>query len=140
MRFLAYRKKDISAKRDFRRKYGRESPARSTIRSWHKKFMKNGSALVKELADLKHQKKSNLVRHAPVALGISAFGSRLRCETPRSTIHKVLHNSCSTYWLKCGYLRPLSQKISRNDKGFQEEIEHRMDNLCATDGAHVEVY
>ena len=36
---------DIQAQRNFRGKYGRKPPARSTIRAWHKKFMETGSLL-----------------------------------------------------------------------------------------------
>ena len=38
-------KSDIQAQRNFRCKYGRKSPARPTIRAWHKKFMETGSVL-----------------------------------------------------------------------------------------------
>ena len=38
-------KSDMQAQRNFRRKYGRKPPARSTIRAWHKKFMETGILL-----------------------------------------------------------------------------------------------
>ena len=38
-------KSDIQAQRNFRRKYGKQSPARPTIRAWHKKFIETGNVL-----------------------------------------------------------------------------------------------
>ena len=35
-------KSDVQAQQNFRRKYGKEWPTRSTIQSWHKKFLEIG--------------------------------------------------------------------------------------------------
>ena len=51
-------KSDTQVQRNFRTKYGKVPPARSSIREWHKKFMDTGSVLHKGLGDLEHQKKT----------------------------------------------------------------------------------
>ena len=46
MRFLVLEtKSDIQAQKKFTRKYGREPPAMSIARSWHKKFMDTDTVL-----------------------------------------------------------------------------------------------
>ena len=37
---------DVQTRRRYRTKYGKDSPPRSSIRRWHKKFMETGSVLV----------------------------------------------------------------------------------------------
>ena len=43
-------KSHIQAQWNFRRKYGRNPPARPTIRAWHKKFIETGSVLQRKKA------------------------------------------------------------------------------------------
>ena len=112
-------KSGIQAQPKFRRKCGREPPVRYTIGLWHKQFMETGSAVQKrELADLTHQKKKlNMCVHHVLQDLESPFLRSFRYDDSLSI--KFFIKTCDFMHMKCSYYRPLSQKISRNEKSLQ---------------------
>ena len=113
----------ILAQRNFTHKYGRKPPARSTIRARHEKFMETGSVFrERKLADLKYQKKKlNLCEwHIPEALESLFAGLLPKCRSHAPRFTNFCIEICDlAYTVKRSYCKPLSQKISHDEKNLQ---------------------
>ena len=114
-------KSDIQAQQDFRRKYGKKPPARPTIRTWHKKFMGTGSVLQRKKAGRPQiSQEIESMRVAYTKALESPFAGLLcsyRSHAPLFT--KFCIETCNLMHINCSYCKPLSQKISRDEKNLQ---------------------
>ena len=105
-----------------RRKYGKKSPARPTIRAWHKNFMETGSVLQRKGAG-RLQISEEEIESVRVAYTRSPRksirGASTQLQIPHSTIHKVLHRNLRFYAYKVQLLQAFKPEDSRDKKNLQ---------------------
>ena len=115
-------KSDIQAQRNFRRKYGRKPPERPTIRAWHKKFMETGSVLQRKGAGRPQRSEEEIesVRVAYTRSPRKSIRGALRSYRSHAPLFtKFCIETCDFMHIKSSYCKPLSQKISRDEKNLQ---------------------
>lgn len=127
-------KSDTQVQRNFRTKYGKVPPARSSIREWHKKFMDTGSVLHKKGAGRPRTSEEN-IESVRVAFTRSPTKSirraSMQLQIPRSTVHKVLHKNLRLY----AYKVQLLQALLPQDKPRRQQFAVNMlDRLDADEG------
>ena len=145
-------KSDTQSQRNYRTKYGKDPPSRPSIRAWHKKFMETGTVLDKGRSGRPRTSNENIDRVRQSFLRSHTKSIRTAAtelESPRSTVHKVLHKNLRLSNTDTGHYGPnLKQRIINAIATIDEamlqrtwlEIDYRLDVLRATNGTHVEVY
>ena len=93
-------KSDVQTQGNYRRKYGRDPPSRSSIRLWHRKFMETETVFDTRRSGRPRTSEENIERvwqafqRSPMkSIRIAAR----QLELPCSTVHKVLHKNLRLY-------------------------------------------
>ena len=85
-------KSDVQTQRNYRSKYGRDSPSRPSIRLWNKKFMETGIVFDTRSNGRPRTFKENIepLRQAFQRSPMKSIRTAARqLELPRSTVHRV---------------------------------------------------
>ena len=85
---------DVQTQRRYRTKYGKNSPPRSSIRQWHKKFTETGSVLDAARSGQLRISAENIghIKQELICSPIKSIRTDAReMELPPTTEHKILH-------------------------------------------------
>lgn len=125
-------KSDTQTRRNFRNRYGRDPPSRSSIRAWYDKFLLTGSLLDKRRSGRPKTPNDSIRRvretftHSPT---ISIRASAKQLLIPRSTVHKILRKNLKLY----PYKLQLVQALEPNDRPRRTEFAFDMLEQIAED-------
>ena len=112
---------DTQVQRNFRTRYGRNPPLRTSIREWYKRFMETGSwqkqkstgrastsaADVERVRESFQQSPRKSIRHASRELGL-----------PTTTVHRILYKRLKLYANKLQVLQELKPNDGPKHKTF----------------------
>ena len=114
-------KSDVQTQRNYRSKYGRDPPSRSSIRLWYKKFMETGTVFDTRRSGRPRTSKENIecVRQAFQRSPMKSICTAARqLELPCSIVHKVLHKNLRLYAYKVQMLHALQPNNMPRQKEF----------------------
>ena len=117
-------KSDIQVQWNFRCKYGRKPFAQPTIQAWHKNFIETGSGLQRKGTG-QPQISGEEIESVQAAYTRSPRNS-YKSHTPLFT--KFCIETCDFMHIKYSYCKPLSQKISHNEKNLQWQCWNWLDS------------
>ena len=119
--WLIETKSDVQTQRNYRSKYGRDSPSRRSIRLWQKKFMETGTVFDTRRSGRPRTYEENIkcVRQAFQRSPMKSIRTAARqLQLPRSTVHKVLHKNLRLYAYKVQMLQALQPNDIPRRKEF----------------------
>ena len=114
-------KPDVQTQGEYRTKYGKNPPSRSSIRRWHKKFMETESVLdaVRTGRPRIYAENIESVKQAFSRSSMKSIRTAVRqLELPSTTVRKVLHKRLRLHAYKVQMFRDFNQMTSRNEKSL----------------------
>lgn len=124
-------KSDTQVQRNYRTRYRKDPPARSTIRDWHRRFMDTGSVLHQKGAGRPSTSAENVDRVRAAferSPGKSVRTAARQLQLPRSTVHKVLHKQLRLYAYKVQLVHALQPDDAPRRAEFAADMLQRIDD------------